>query len=77
MLVTKNELHHIATLHLLNALKGSHADGAVDLSTKMFGIDQPLTCLKSVSLPFLRFRMLRHGYLHSPIYWHEVHMVRK
>jgi len=29
---------------------------------------------KPVALPFLRFRMLRHGYLKSPIHWHEVHM---
>ncbi|TVY83874.1 Monoterpene epsilon-lactone hydrolase [Lachnellula suecica] len=27
---------------------------------------------KPVSLPFLRFRMLRHGYFRSPIHWHEV-----
>jgi acetyl esterase/lipase len=27
---------------------------------------------KPVSLPFLRFRMLRHGYLHSPIHWKEI-----
>ncbi|KAG9237152.1 Arylacetamide deacetylase-like protein [Amylocarpus encephaloides] len=27
---------------------------------------------KFVSLPFLRFRMLRHGYFRSPIHWHEV-----
>ncbi|KAI9810705.1 MAG: hypothetical protein M1832_001214 [Thelocarpon impressellum] len=27
---------------------------------------------KRVALPFLRFRMLRHGYLRSPIYWREV-----
>lgn len=26
---------------------------------------------KHVSLPFLRWRMLRHGYLRSPIYWDE------
>lgn len=26
---------------------------------------------KSVVLPFLKFRMLRHGYLRSPIHWHE------
>jgi len=30
---------------------------------------------KAVSLPFLRFRMLRHGYLKSPIPWHEVKRV--
>ncbi|KAF2086483.1 alpha/beta-hydrolase [Saccharata proteae CBS 121410] len=27
---------------------------------------------KAVSLPFLRFRMLRHGYLHSPIRWRDI-----
>lgn len=27
---------------------------------------------KPVALPFLRFRMLRHGYFRSPIHWHEV-----
>ncbi|OTA66627.1 Arylacetamide deacetylase-like protein [Hypoxylon sp. EC38] len=26
---------------------------------------------KPVALPFLRFRMLRHGYIISPIHWHE------
>ncbi|KAI1330480.1 Arylacetamide deacetylase-like protein [Xylariaceae sp. FL0255] len=26
---------------------------------------------KSVALPFLRFRMLRHGYIRSPVHWHE------
>ncbi|GAW11163.1 hypothetical protein ANO14919_005050 [Xylariales sp. No.14919] len=26
---------------------------------------------KPVALPFLRFRMLRHGYIKSPVYWHE------
>ncbi|KAI1661779.1 alpha/beta-hydrolase [Daldinia decipiens] len=26
---------------------------------------------KPVALPFLKFRMLRHGYLRCPIYWHE------
>ncbi|KAI1378325.1 alpha/beta-hydrolase [Hypoxylon crocopeplum] len=26
---------------------------------------------KSVALPFLRFRLLRHGYLRSPVHWHE------
>ncbi len=26
---------------------------------------------KQVALPFLRFRMLRHGYLGSPVYWRE------
>lgn len=30
---------------------------------------------KSVALPFLRFRMLRHGFLVSPILWHEVKIV--
>ncbi len=30
---------------------------------------------KPVSLPFLRFRMLRHGCLRSPIHWHEVNKV--
>ncbi|KAI1429292.1 Alpha/Beta hydrolase protein [Xylaria sp. FL1777] len=28
---------------------------------------------KPVALPFLRFRMLRHGYIKSPVYWHEYH----
>ncbi|KAK3063978.1 hypothetical protein LTR53_018681, partial [Teratosphaeriaceae sp. CCFEE 6253] len=27
---------------------------------------------KNVALPFLRFRMLRHGFWKSPIYWREV-----
>ena len=27
---------------------------------------------KHVALPFFRFRMLRHGYLHSPFQWREV-----
>lgn len=27
---------------------------------------------KPVALPFLRFRMLRHGYVNSPIYWREI-----
>ncbi|KAL8933177.1 MAG: hypothetical protein Q9216_006486 [Gyalolechia sp. 2 TL-2023] len=27
---------------------------------------------KGVALPFLRFRMLRHGFLHSPLTWREV-----
>lgn len=27
---------------------------------------------KPVALPFMKFRMLRHGYLRSPIYWREV-----
>jgi hypothetical protein len=31
---------------------------------------------KAVALPFLRFRMLRHGYLQSPVKWHEVNQVR-
>ncbi|CAJ2506167.1 Uu.00g002970.m01.CDS01 [Anthostomella pinea] len=26
---------------------------------------------KPVALPFLRFRMLRHGYLNCPVHWHE------
>ncbi|KAI1877979.1 uncharacterized protein JN550_000161 [Neoarthrinium moseri] len=26
---------------------------------------------KPVALPFLRFRMLRHGFLKSPVHWHE------
>jgi hypothetical protein len=26
---------------------------------------------KEVALPFLRFRMWRHGYLTSPVHWHE------
>ncbi|KAI3336463.1 Alpha/Beta hydrolase protein [Xylariaceae sp. AK1471] len=26
---------------------------------------------KPVALPFLRFRMLRHGYVKSPVHWHE------
>ncbi|KAH8673914.1 Alpha/Beta hydrolase protein [Xylariales sp. PMI_506] len=26
---------------------------------------------KAVAVPFLRFRMLRHGYLKSPVHWHE------
>jgi len=30
---------------------------------------------KPVALPFLRFRMLRHGYFRSPIHWHEVSLV--
>lgn len=29
---------------------------------------------KPVALPFLRFRMLRHGYLHSPIQWREIEL---
>ncbi|KAF2201801.1 alpha/beta-hydrolase [Delitschia confertaspora ATCC 74209] len=28
---------------------------------------------RAVALPFLRFRMLRHGMLTSPLKWHEVH----
>lgn len=28
-----------------------------------------------VALPFFRFRMLRHGYLGSPVYWREVNHV--
>lgn len=31
---------------------------------------------KGVSLPFLRFRMLRHGIVTSPIRWTEVKRVR-
>lgn len=27
---------------------------------------------KAVALPFTRFRMLRHGYLHSPMPWEEI-----
>lgn len=27
---------------------------------------------KGVALPFIKFRMLRHGFLNSPIYWKEV-----
>ena len=27
---------------------------------------------KNVALPFMRFRMLRHGFFKSPIEWHEV-----
>ncbi|KAL8762265.1 MAG: hypothetical protein Q9184_001713 [Pyrenodesmia sp. 2 TL-2023] len=27
---------------------------------------------RGVALPFLRFRLLRHGYLHSPLTWREV-----
>ncbi|KAE9367900.1 alpha/beta-hydrolase [Stipitochalara longipes BDJ] len=27
---------------------------------------------KWVALPFLKFRMLRHGYIRSPFHWHEV-----
>ncbi|KAI0406678.1 Alpha/Beta hydrolase protein [Xylaria palmicola] len=26
---------------------------------------------RPVALPFLRFRMLRHGYVRSPVHWHE------
>lgn len=26
---------------------------------------------KHVALPFVRWRMLRHGYLHCPTYWRE------
>ena len=32
---------------------------------------------KAVALPFLRFRMLRHGFVHSPIRWREVFLVRR
>ena len=31
---------------------------------------------KSVALPFLRFRMLRHGFLRYPAYWREYSDVR-
>ncbi|KAI9843713.1 MAG: hypothetical protein M1837_006182 [Sclerophora amabilis] len=27
---------------------------------------------KGVIIPFLKFRMLRHGYLHSPVYWRDI-----
>ncbi|ORY69870.1 Alpha/Beta hydrolase protein [Pseudomassariella vexata] len=27
--------------------------------------------LKAVALPFIRFRMLRHGYIRTPAHWHE------
>jgi hypothetical protein len=30
---------------------------------------------KPVALPFLRFRMLKHGYLRPPIHWHEIKKV--
>lgn len=30
---------------------------------------------KAVTLPFLRFRMLRNGFLQSPIQWHEIKLV--
>lgn len=30
---------------------------------------------RSVALPFFTFRKLRHGYLRSPIHWHEVNQV--
>lgn len=30
---------------------------------------------KMVALPFLRFRMLRHGYFKAPIHWQEIKMV--
>lgn len=30
---------------------------------------------KQVALPFFRFRMLRHGYGRSPIYWREVNNI--
>jgi hypothetical protein len=32
---------------------------------------------KAVSMPFLRFRMLRHGYLRRPIKWREINRVRE
>jgi len=31
---------------------------------------------KGVALPFLRFRMMRHGIWKSPIYWREIKQVR-
>lgn len=31
---------------------------------------------KWVALPFMKFRMLRHGIWKSPIYWREVNRVR-
>jgi hypothetical protein len=31
---------------------------------------------KAVSLPFLRFRMLRHGIVTSPLRWTEINRVR-
>lgn len=31
---------------------------------------------KPVALPFLRFRILRHGYLRSPVHWNEYNDVR-
>nr|POE59324.1 hypothetical protein CFP56_24593 [Quercus suber] len=31
---------------------------------------------KRVALPFMRFRMLRHGIFKSPVYWREVNRVR-
>lgn len=31
---------------------------------------------RNVALPFLKFRMLRHGYLRSPIHWRELREVR-
>ena len=31
---------------------------------------------KAVALPFLRFRMLRHGFVHSPILWRDITLVR-
>ena len=31
---------------------------------------------KAVALPFLRFRMLRYGYIESPIPWREITLVR-
>jgi hypothetical protein len=32
---------------------------------------------KAVALPFLRFRMLRHGYLKCPVHWNEFSDVRQ
>lgn len=31
---------------------------------------------KRVALPWLRWRMLRHGYLRSPVHWREYRSVR-
>lgn len=30
---------------------------------------------KAVALPFLRFRMIRHGFWRSPIHWREIKIV--
>lgn len=32
---------------------------------------------KAVSLPFLRFRMLRHGIVTAPLRWNEINRVRR